>query len=74
MQTVTNDNPEHLARVAHRMAEFGLKDRMHPWWALAASVSALVELAATEGPLQDPATIALQVMSSVFNERTGEKN
>lgn len=70
---ISNDNPEHLARVAHRMAEFGTKDRKHPWWALAESVTAVVELAATNGPLQEPATIALQVMAAVFNERTGEK-
>lgn len=57
------------------MANFGDTKgaKHHPWWALAASVRGLAELAAEPGPLQDPATVALQIMAVQFNKQIGDK-
>lgn len=68
-----NDNPEHLVGMAERMAAFGAKDKAHPWWAMAASVGALAQVAAdSENPLSEPALVAMQIMATVFNKRIGE--
>lgn len=72
---MSNDDPVALARTAASMANFGdtRGAKHHPWWALAASVDGLIELAGEPGPLQEPAMLAVQIMAAVYNKRVGAK-
>lgn len=71
---ISNDNPTELARVAHSMAGMATgASKKHPWWAVAAAVEGIVQLAAEPGPMQEPATVALQAMAAIYNKRVGEK-
>lgn len=69
------DDPTELVRTARSMSGMASgAQRQHPWWVLAQSVEALVKIA--EDPtheLRDVTTVALQVMASVYNEKTGVK-
>jgi hypothetical protein len=76
LSTTSNDDPTELARTATGMAKLleGKNAITAPWWCVGASVEALIKLAAEDGPLQEPATLAVQVMASVYNETiTGGK-
>lgn len=66
------DDPEEFVRVARQMANFAVgSQKTHPWWQVAGAVVALADIAADGGPLSEVATVALQVMATVYNEKTG---
>lgn len=71
---MASDDPTELVRTARSMAGMASgPQRQHPWWVLAQSVEALVKIAEDNDELRDVATVALQVMASVYNEKTGVK-
>lgn len=76
MSTTSNDDPTELARTAAGMAKLleGKNAVTAPWWGVGAGVDALVKLSTEDGPLQEPATVALQIMAAVYNQKiTGGK-
>jgi hypothetical protein len=66
-----SDDPAALVQTAGGMAAFlqGKNAITSPWWAVGAAVDAIAQLAAEEGPLEEPARVALQVMATVYNNK-----
>ena len=49
------------------------QSKTHPWWAVAAAVSALIDVAGdTAHPLSDPALAAVQIMATRYNAQTAD--
>jgi hypothetical protein len=70
------DDPSGLSSTAASMAEFlkGKNAITSPWWAAGAAIDALFQIAAdNESPLQEVATVATQVMASVYNNKVIER-
>lgn len=72
---MASDDPIEMVSIAVSMAELlkGKNAITSPWWAIGASVEALAQLAAEDGPLSDPARVAMQILASVYNDKMGRR-
>jgi hypothetical protein len=72
---MASDDPTDLAATAAGMAEMlkGKNPVLAPWWGVGAGVDAIVKLAADDGPLGEPARVALQIMATVYNDKIGRR-
>jgi hypothetical protein len=66
-----SDDPGNLMVTVGRMSGLAVgSQRTHGWWATAAGVQALAEVAAEDTPLGRVAMVGLQIVATKYNEMT----